>query len=107
MNLPEGQFSLQISDLDGTVWVDMPITIEQRVQEERITIPVVPVRGRLTLGDKSLEGVLVFGGVRGKVAIKVWTDDHGRFECTLPREGTWNVTVGSLDPTLKRDMGVL
>ena len=104
-DVPQGPYSLQVSDADGSNWVDTPLLMQQLVQEEEVTVPVIPVEGRLTLGGKPLAGVVVFGGVHGKVAIKVWTDDLGRFECTLPREGEWEVTVGSRNPQLKRDMG--
>lgn len=58
-----------------------------------LSIPHVPVRGRVHAGDAPIAGTLVFGTTQGATSIRLVADEEGRFEGYLPREGTWEVEI--------------
>lgn len=63
---------------------DVPVPLE---------IPVVEIRGRLTLGDSPLAGTLWFGGKSGARRIRFDADEEGEFAGFLPEEGIWPVQL--------------
>ena len=56
------------------------------------------VEGKVLLGDEELASTLWFGGRYGEVRVEVESDDEGRFEVVLPRDGDWKVDVFSEQP---------
>ncbi len=53
----------------------------------------VQVRGQIHLGDEPLQATLWFGGKSGPLRARFDSDETGKFEGLLPREGTWNVEL--------------
>jgi len=111
LELPDqtpGLFSLAIRDAEGNVyWRDSFWRVETVADAvRRIELPLVVVRGKVTLGNKPLPAVLWFGGRMGPRRIAVEADDDGLFEGLLPEEGNWWVDVVSTDQDVKRSLWV-
>ena len=60
-----------------------------------IRLPLVEVRGRVTLGDEPIAATFWFGGAYGERRIRFEPDAEGRFEGLLPEEGLWPVHLVS------------
>jgi hypothetical protein len=58
-----------------------------------VEIPVLEVRGRLSLGKEPLDATLWFGGKSGSRRVRFDADENGRFQGFLPSEGLWRIEV--------------
>jgi hypothetical protein len=79
---------------------DLPIR-DQAEARRTLTIDVVTVQGKLSLGDEPLAGTLWFGGRHASSGTKMESDSDGKFHGVLPREGTWPVEVEAVSPSVK------
>ncbi len=99
-DLDAGTFLLEVNDAQGSTWVERWIDIEPEMTPLFVEIPVVPIEGRVSLGDEPLRATLAFGSTQGAVQIKLTTEEDGSFKGYLPREGRWPVDVVFEEKTL-------
>lgn len=90
-SLTPGLYHVIVRDSRSSTWY----LASHNLGEEPLTlsIPHVPVRGRVHAGDTPIPGTLVFGTTQGATSIRLDTDEDGRFEGYLPNEGTWEVEI--------------
>lgn len=76
--------------------------VEEQPGPMQIKIPLLAVRGRITLGDKPLRATLIFGGDRGPRSVALESSETGEFKGVLPRQGDWIVQIEASDPPVHR-----
>ena len=92
-DLPPGKYRLWVlGDLESR-WIDQEIQLFPGAVPVPVDVPVVEVRGVLTIGDSPLAGTLWFGGSSGSQRIRFDADEEGEFAGFLPRQGTWSVDL--------------
>lgn len=89
--LSAGDYMIEVADEVAT-WHSEPIEILAGPSEHWIVLEVVPVRGSVTVGDDPIKARVVFGG-QAKPRLAFESDEEGRFEGLLPREGPWAVDL--------------
>lgn len=102
-----GLFLATLTDESGNVYARRDLDI--RAGDDAgvlLEVPVVPVRGRVLLGNDPLPSDLWFGGQDGMVSVKLIADDEGTFEGVLPRDGKWTVRVAGRTPALETQVVV-
>jgi hypothetical protein len=99
--LSPGLYYLIVTSGPGSRWVDQEMEITAGSSPLHIDIPVLRIRGRVTLGDEPLEATLWFGGQSGPRRVQFQSDEKGRFEGALPGEGTWSVDLSSAKERLR------
>ena len=87
--LEPGHYLASIGDLSGGDWTERWFEVASGMRPIFMEVPVVAVEGQLRVGDEPLQTTLVFGSTQGKQRIPMETDEEGRFEGSLPREGMW------------------
>lgn len=95
-SMTPGKIFLRISDGEGTYWFseEMSLATEgESFPPVFIDLPLVEVRGHVTLGDEPLVAELWFGGIHGFESLAVESDDEGAFKRLLPRAGEWVIEV--------------
>lgn len=90
-SLTPGLYHVAVRDSRDSTWY--LAAHELRGEPLPLSIPHVPVRGRIHAGDTPIAGTLVFGTTQGATSIRLVADDDGRFEGYLPREGIWEVEI--------------
>lgn len=101
-----GRYFVTIRDSRESVWHlaahrldgDAPLTL---------SIPHVPVEGRIHFGDEPLEATVVFGTTQGATQFRFRSDDSGGFEGYLPEGGTWEVELVDTETGCERCGGGL
>jgi len=83
------------SDIIDISEVLMPFSIE---------VGMVPIEGRVSLGEEPLESVVWFGGKKGATRIETRSDDSGYYRAVLPRPGLWRVELEANTPSVKRKL---
>jgi hypothetical protein len=102
-----GRFLATLTDGSGSVYARRDLDIRTRQDADvLVEVPLVPVRGRVLLGEEPLPSDLWFGGRDGMVRVKIAGDDEGTFEGVLPRDGTWPVRVVGRSPKLEAQVAV-
>jgi hypothetical protein len=101
--LTRGEYSLEVWSGDHR-WFIKAVAVDGPPAPVVIRLPVVHVRGRLTLGSKPLAGTVVFGGSGSALAIPMEADSAGRFSGSLPRGGEWPVAVEATTPAVRRNL---
>jgi hypothetical protein len=101
--LTRGLYSLEAWS-DGARWFVESVAIDGPPAPVVIRLPVVTVRGKLSLGRKPLQARLIFGGIGGPVGIPIETNEEGSFEGSLPRDGDWVVSVEAREPAVHRKL---
>lgn len=93
--LETGRYFFRIEDeagnrfhFDPELWISGPADSVIHVQ-----LPLIEVRGEVTLGDRPLPARLLFGGRFGTHRMEAETDEEGRYSVTLPRPGRWRVDL--------------
>ncbi len=90
-SLTPGLYHVAVRDSRDSTWY---LAVHELGGEPlALSIPHVPVRGRVHAGDTPIAGTLVFGTTQGATSIRLVADEDGRFEGYLPREGTWEVEI--------------
>ncbi len=88
-----GQFLLEVIDAHGSVWAERWLRLEPGLEPLFLEIPLVPIVGRITLGDEPLSATLAFGSTQRRPQVRVRSGEDGRFEGYLPREGEWLIDL--------------
>ncbi|HEX7150287.1 MAG TPA: carboxypeptidase-like regulatory domain-containing protein [Thermoanaerobaculia bacterium] len=97
-----GSFQLAVTDGRGSVFARRDFAVADAMTSEvTIDVPVVPVRGKVLLGDAPLPADLWFGERTGQVSVRLNTNDEGIFEGSLPNGGEWTVQVAGRMPKLE------
>lgn len=93
--LAPGEYRLTLLGRDGSRWFGQVCTVARDQPVLEIRLPLVEVRGRVTLGDEPIAATLWFGGAYGERRVRFEADAEGRFEGLLPEEGLWPVHLVS------------
>lgn len=108
-NLTLGEYLVIVTDSRGSVWHLGRHEIDES-GSLMIGIPRVEVEGSISAGGAPVETSLIFGTTQGSKRIILRSDDRGRFEGFLPREGRWEVEMGSREAgcgTCEGELGVV
>ncbi|HET7434315.1 MAG TPA: carboxypeptidase-like regulatory domain-containing protein [Thermoanaerobaculia bacterium] len=101
-NQAPGSFQVTVSDRAGSVFARRDFNFnDAATATASIDVPVVPVHGKVLLGDTPLPADLWFGGRNGSVRVFMRTNDEGAFEGSLPNDGDWTVQVTGRVPKLQ------
>lgn len=96
-----GAYDLQVFDSTGDPLASEHFALTGAADaERRVTISLVHVRGRLTLGDQPAKGSVWFGGHFESKRAHADTDDEGHFQLDVPRAGWWEVAVELTNPKI-------
>lgn len=91
--LDEGKYFLSVMDGRGSLQERRAIEVGSASGPVQIQLAQVPIRGRLTAGDRPLAATLWFQHPDGSRRVRLAADSEGRFEGVLPEEGKWRVQV--------------
>lgn len=91
--IPPGTYELGILGDLGTRWHSESVEIEPGEPVLHVEIPVLAIRGTVTLGDEPFPATVWLG--REGRSLRFDSDTKGRFDGLLPEEGTWNVDIAS------------
>lgn len=97
-DLDPGEHVLLVEDSTGSLWWSGTVEIGEQPLLS-IELPHVAIRGRARRGDAPFQGTLIFGTTQGVRRITMPTDEEGRFDGLLPREGEWQVEIAGVGPT--------
>ncbi len=97
---PGGYRLLVLGDADER-WAARELQLDSGQTSVDIQIPLVPVRGTVTLGKEPLAATIWFGGRRGARRIRMDSDEKGRYAGLLPEEGTWPLEIAAADHHLR------
>jgi len=97
---PGGYRLLVLGDADER-WAARELQLDSGRTSVDIQIPLVPVRGTVTLGKEPLAATLWFGGRRGARRIRMDSDEKGRYAGLLSEEGTWPLEIAAADRHLR------
>ncbi|MCU1245355.1 MAG: hypothetical protein JWN02_1265, partial [Acidobacteria bacterium] len=90
--LENGDYELRVTNGHGDVFHRQELRIDSDFLPVSVLVPVVPVRGRLRVGDKGLAAAIHWLGDDGTGATFV-SDDDGSFQGYLSREGSWRADI--------------
>ncbi len=102
--LTPAEYYVHLQTSRGETWVSDSIVMEAEDLSHSITTRIVDLRGTITLGEEPLEAELMFGGRWGAVRLSTTSDDEGKFQLFLPREGDWQVAVTGQTPPIEREL---
>lgn len=102
--LAQGTYRLRISDRSGSRWLTKELEIAPRTGVLHLAMPVVSVRGKVTLGNSPLAAELWFGGRYGERRLHTESDADGFFQTYLPESGMWRIGVHARDPGVTRTL---
>ncbi|NJL28908.1 MAG: carboxypeptidase regulatory-like domain-containing protein [Thermoanaerobaculia bacterium] len=88
-----GKYRLSVNDPAGSSWLEQEIELETTGPPHQIEIPLIPIKGRVTLGKEPIRAIVSFGTTQGRPEIRLETNDDGELEGYLPREGEWPVEL--------------
>lgn len=88
-----GRYWVNVRDSQGSVWHLAPHELGVGAPLV-LSIPHVPVEGSVRAGDEPLIAILVFGTTQGATQLRFRSDERGRFEGYLPKEGLWELELG-------------
>jgi len=91
--LAPGKYTLWVVGKDKNRWASEPVEIWPGLPALHLDLPVLEVRGRVTLGSEPLATTFWFGGQTGSESLRFESDAKGRFSGLLPREGKWQLDV--------------
>jgi hypothetical protein len=107
-DLAPGSYLLQLLDASGRGWYALPDwLVEPGMPPLFITLDIVEIRGRVTLGGEPLAGAsLSFGGARAPLSLPFISGEDGEFTGALPRVGRWPVDIAANEPLVRRSKAV-
>ncbi len=94
--LENGQYVVSISDGEGSIRARETVDVGSDLAEVRVRVDEIPIRGRISAGDRPLQAELRFTWSDG-AAILMQSDDRGDFEGSLSHEGKWRVQIAPTD----------
>lgn len=99
--LRAGSYSVRVADPVGTpvAWKLFELPGAERVD---LTVELVEVEGRITLGDEPLAADLWFGWRTGVPRAQILAGEDGAFSGFLPRSGRWRLEVSTPDGAISR-----
>lgn len=103
--LTSGEYRLIVEaadPLDSERWFSEIIRLDPAPGPLVIEIPLMWVRGTVTLGSRPLSARLAFGGSSGAVRVYFESDVEGSFAGFLPRADKWIVQVTADHPPVSR-----
>jgi hypothetical protein len=103
-NLSPGRYVVRVSDEDASNWAWEEVELPREPEVLEMTIAIVPVKGTVTLGDKPVRALVIFGGEHGSTTIRIFANKAGEYKGFLPREGPWPVRVVLPQPPIRRDL---
>lgn len=98
-------YSVKLISSRGDSWATAPVEIKTDNFTLELGVQIVDVRGTVQLGEEPLAADLFFGGRFGAVRLATQSNEEGRFQLYLPRQGSWPVSVQAADPSVSRDFG--
>lgn len=98
--LARGSYNLSLLGAEGSPWLSRSFELGEQELPLELEIKLVRVRGSIQLGGEPLSAELWFGTRFGAEKVLLHSDEEGRFEGLLPRDGSWRVEVASAQPTL-------
>jgi hypothetical protein len=102
VSVTPGVYSVELWSGDDR-WFYQPVSVEESPGPVLVRIPFVRVRGRLSMGGRPLEGLLVFGGQPGSPRhVTLKTDEEGLFAGAIPKAGLWQIGVSASAPRVSR-----
>ncbi len=102
--LTPAEYIVHLQTSREQTWWSETIEMEAEDLSHSITTRIVDVRGTVTLGEDPLEAELMFGGRWGAVRLNTKSDEEGKFQLFLPREGDWQVGVTGHKPPIEREI---
>ncbi len=84
-----------------SAWHRQTIEVTDETAQVFVTVPAIAITGRLTLGDESIQGELIFGTRHGLPRRSFVTDANGEFSGWLPRAGLWDIDVLAETPPIE------
>jgi hypothetical protein len=91
--LPPGDYWLAAGLAEDNVWQKEKVHLGIGTRSIDVSLPLVPVRGRLTWRGNPLTASLDFNDETGSAVLQA--DAQGRFQGYLPNMGPWEVGVAS------------
>jgi len=91
--LEAGSYRVAVRDSRQAVWFEGHRRLAHGDGPWIVELDVVPIQGRVRLGEEPLEATVVFGTTQGRPSLHFETDEEGFFEGALPREGEWAIEV--------------
>src|SRR3954470_21644402 len=95
---PAGQFRVTVLDSLGNRLYSREHALDAASGPLPIEVRFVTVEGNIRLGNESLAATLWFGGHSSSNAVKMESDNEGKFHGVLSREGVWRVEVQAAMP---------
>jgi uncharacterized GH25 family protein len=95
-----GTYEIQVLGDRKDVWHEEMVEVQPGQPPLRIDLPVLRVKGTVTLGKEPLEATLWLSQKSGQRLV-FDSDDRGRFSGVLPREGRWYPQISSDSPKLR------
>lgn len=95
-----GPYSVRVFDSSGDLFLVEPqvLVFDRDTARRTFVLDIVAIEGVLRHGDRPATGRIWFGGRYGAPRVEVDTDEDGRFEAVLPRDGRWPVDVETALP---------
>jgi hypothetical protein len=102
-----GEYRLRIEDSTRSLWHQETVTVaDEELPVLEISIPYVPVEGRVSFADGDpVVGILWFGGRHGEQSLRIDTDDEGQFVGVVPEAGEWVIDLEREDLGLLQHLG--
>lgn len=100
--LARGTYVLLIRTGEGDGWHEETFEVGGEARALWVEIPLVRVSGSVRLGREPLAARMAFGGRFASRSIVLASDEEGRYEGILPREGVWNVELVAAEPPVER-----
>ena len=97
-DLQPGEHVLLVEDSDGSLWWSETVEVGHH-ETVLVDLPHVTIQGNARIGRDPFEGTLIFGTTQGVQRVSIATDEDGRFQGLLPREGEWSVEVEATGPS--------
>lgn len=91
--LRPGFYRLQVEDEHGSRWHRQELEVKPLAPPVEISLPLLAVEGRVTLGGEPVRARLTFGGIQATGSVAMISDPEGRFRGHLPYGGTWPLSV--------------
>lgn len=102
-----GEYRLRVEDSTRSLWHQESVTVaDEELPVLEISIPYVPVEGRVSFADGDpVTGILWFGGRHGGRSLRIDTDEDGRFVGVVPDAGDWAIDLEREDLGLLQHLG--
>jgi hypothetical protein len=99
--LAPGGYRLLVLGTADERWAARELQLDAGQTSVDVKIPLVAVRGTVTLGKEPLAATVWFGGRRGGRRIRMDSDEKGRYTGLLPEEGTWPLEIAAAERHLR------